>query len=121
MKIPLSLLIPYLLSDEKMSFLGATLGNLHIPSIGGIKKQISKVRWIFLYNIYYELLCSIETNTLEGKANGDILSEQSWVYLNFTASNKQDECCVSLVATEYLAIPGDGREHINLASDHLWC
>jgi len=25
-----------------MSFLGATLGNLHIPSIGGIKKQISK-------------------------------------------------------------------------------
>ena len=40
MKISLSLLIPYLLSDEKMSFLGATLGNLHIPSIGGIKKQI---------------------------------------------------------------------------------
>ena len=26
-----------------MSFLGATLSNIHIPSIGGIKKQISKV------------------------------------------------------------------------------
>ena len=36
-------LILYSLSDERMSFLGATLGNLHIPSIGGIKKQISKV------------------------------------------------------------------------------
>ena len=32
------------LSDKKMSFLGTTLGSLHIPSIGGIKKQISKVR-----------------------------------------------------------------------------
>ena len=31
-----------LFSDEKMSFLGATLSNIHIPSIGGIKKQISK-------------------------------------------------------------------------------
>ena len=38
------------LSDEKMSFLGATLGNLHIPSIGGIKKQISKVLWTFIKN-----------------------------------------------------------------------
>ena len=26
-----------------MSFLGATLSSIHIPSIGGIKKQISKV------------------------------------------------------------------------------
>ena len=34
------------LSDKKMSFLGTTLGSLHIPSIGGIKKQISKVRTI---------------------------------------------------------------------------
>ena len=41
--IQLSILIRFHLSDEKMSFLGATLGNLHIPSIGGIKKQISKV------------------------------------------------------------------------------
>ena len=32
-----------LMFSDKMSFLGATLGNLHIPSIGGIKKQISKV------------------------------------------------------------------------------
>ena len=32
-----------LFSDEKMSFLGATLSSIHIPSIGGIKKQISKV------------------------------------------------------------------------------
>ena len=38
-----SAIILYSLSDERMSFLGATLGNLHIPSIGGIKKQISKV------------------------------------------------------------------------------
>ena len=27
----------------KMSFLGANLANIHIPSIGGIKKQFSKV------------------------------------------------------------------------------
>ena len=40
-----------------MSFLGATLGNLHIPSIGGIKKQISKVSavglWLIIANMVY--------------------------------------------------------------------
>ena len=34
--------------QTRMSFLGATLSNIHIPSIGGIKKQISKV-WEALY------------------------------------------------------------------------
>ena len=38
--------------QTRMSFLGATLSNIHIPSIGGIKKQISKV-WEALY-IYFE-------------------------------------------------------------------
>ena len=33
----------FLISDPVMSFLGANLANLHIPSIGGIKKQFSKV------------------------------------------------------------------------------
>ena len=45
----------------KMSFLGATLGNLHIPSIGGIKKQISKV------NITEQRLCLVNKHQFYGR------------------------------------------------------
>ena len=69
--IQLSILIRFHLSDEKMSFLGATLGNLHIPSIGGIKKQISKVWTTKTFIRHSRASCN---KTLEGKVNWDLLT-----------------------------------------------
>ena len=39
--------------QTRMSFLGATLSNIHIPSIGGIKKQISKVWASHLFSLEF--------------------------------------------------------------------